>query len=159
MSTTGDLQHTATSSITFLTGPLAGQTFQITKAVTTIGRDEINDIVVVGDEQVSPQHAQLKWKAGTWNVENLSQNSVLTVDTYAVQKAAIIQDESIIALGLHTRFAFHTSQETSVFLDETPTQKAKPPQHPMNAASLALTAQPSLDLPTSHIEPTGNPYP
>lgn len=39
-------EPSALGSLRFLTGPLAGNTYPITKAITTLGRDPSNDIVI-----------------------------------------------------------------------------------------------------------------
>src|SRR5207245_2457152 len=75
-----------TGSIKFLTGPLAGKTFQINKPITTIGRDATNDIVVKGDQKVSRSHARLIWHNGTWSIEKLALQNIVTVNQQQVQQ-------------------------------------------------------------------------
>ncbi len=91
--------------IKFLTGPLAGRTFVISKPITTIGRDPTNDIVVENDQRVSRYHARLLWQSGQWSIENLSQKVALTVDQRRTQQA-IIGDNTVIGLGGDTSFVF-----------------------------------------------------
>ena len=91
--------------IKFLTGPLAGRTFVISKPITTIGRDPTNDIVVENDQRVSRHHARLLWQSGKWSIENLSQTVALTVDQSRTQQA-IIGDNMVIGLGGDTSFVF-----------------------------------------------------
>jgi len=145
-----------TVSITFLSGPLAGQTFQVTKPITTIGRDAENDIVVKGDPGVSRQHACLRWGNESWSIENLSQQNTLSVDQRPVRKAAI-QDQSIIGLGKDTTFLFRTQIAPPALEEEIsarPTVYAQqPPAHsssnsereagstPSAPASISATAQ------------------
>lgn len=99
------------ASIKFLSGPLAGRTFVISKLITTIGRDPINDIVVEHDQKVSRHHARLLWQSGTWSIENLSQRAALTVDQRETQQA-LIGDNTIIGLGADTSFVFLAQAET-----------------------------------------------
>ena len=96
------------TSIKFLRGPLEGQTFSISKPVTTIGRELTNDIVVKNDAKVSRLHARLLWKDGEWSIEKLSQSSFLTVNQQKVQQA-LISNNTIIGLGEDTSFVFLTS--------------------------------------------------
>src|SRR5215813_9771952 len=63
--------------IKFLTGPLTGRCFLISKATTTVGRDPTNDIVVEQDQRVSRYHARLLWSNGEWSIENVSQKAQL----------------------------------------------------------------------------------
>ncbi|HKF37019.1 MAG TPA: FHA domain-containing protein, partial [Ktedonobacteraceae bacterium] len=97
--------------IKFLTGPLAGRTFVISKPITTIGRDPSNDIAVVNDQRVSRYHARLLWQSGNWSIENLSQRAALTVDQRRAQQA-IIGDNTVIGLGVDTCFVFFLQRET-----------------------------------------------
>jgi ABC-type multidrug transport system ATPase subunit/pSer/pThr/pTyr-binding forkhead associated (FHA) protein len=116
-------ENTAGSvSITFLSGPLQGQTFSIQKPITTIGRDVANDIVVGNDPRVSRHHARLVWKNGTWSIEKVSQSSFLTVNQRNVQQAPI-SDKSIIELGADTSFVFHVATgEQPIPTPASPTQ-------------------------------------
>ncbi len=90
-------------SITFLTGPLAGRTFPITRSTVLIGRDTANDLVIKGDLKVSRHHARLVWQDGFWRIEKLSQTTLLTVNQQSVQQA-IVQDGAVIGLGEDTSF-------------------------------------------------------
>ncbi len=91
-------------SIKFVAGRLAGKTFQIQNAVTQIGRDASNDIVVA-DPKVSRHHARLVWQNGSWSIENLSQKSTVLVNQNNVQQA-VLQHNSTIVLGDDTAFLF-----------------------------------------------------
>src|SRR5438105_7979273 len=91
-------------SIKFVNGPLMGKTFQIQKAVTQIGRDASNDIVVF-DPKVSRHHARLVWQDGSWSIEKLSQNSTVLINQNNVQQA-VLQHNSTIVLGDDTSFLF-----------------------------------------------------
>ncbi|TMC59324.1 MAG: FHA domain-containing protein, partial [Chloroflexota bacterium] len=64
-------QPPESGAIKFLTGSLAGKTYQITKPITTIGRESTNDIVVKGDQRVSRSHARIIWQNGSWSIEKL----------------------------------------------------------------------------------------
>ena len=119
-------------SIKFLTGPLAGRTFQINKAVTTIGREANNDIVVKGDQKVSRNHARILWSNGSWSIEKLSQQNIITVNQQQVQQAAI-SDGNMIGLGEDTTFLFQIKADNS-YQSASPMppyqQSGVPPQYP-----------------------------
>ena len=91
-------------SIRFLTGPLAGSTFQIIKPIITFGREPDNDIVI-SDPTVSRQHARLVNNAGQWSIEKLAAQNVVTVNQHNVQQA-VIADRDTIGLGTGTTFLF-----------------------------------------------------
>lgn len=99
------------SSIRFLTGPLAGSTFQISKPVTTIGREPTNDITI-SDPSVSRQHARLLNNGGQWSIEKLAPQNVVTVNQRDVQQATI-SDRDTVSLGSGTTFIFLTSASQS----------------------------------------------
>ncbi len=122
----GSNQGPGSGSIKFLTGPLAGRTFQISKAVTTIGRDATNDIVITDDRKVSRNHARLIWNNGTWSIEKLAPQNVVTVNRQSVQQASIY-DNSIIGLGEDTSFVFLVQSEVAAQV-RPPAPPPPPPQ-------------------------------
>lgn len=92
-------------SIRFLTGPLAGSIFQISKPVIAIGREPTNDIVI-SDPSVSRQHARMVLNnGGGWSIEKLAMQNIVTVNQRDVQQAAI-SDRDTIGLGTGTTFLF-----------------------------------------------------
>ena len=92
------------ASIRFLTGPLAGSTFQINKPIITFGRDPGND-VIISDPTVSRKHAHLVNNAGQWSIEKLAEQNVVTVNQQNVQ-VAVISNRDTIGLGTGTTFLF-----------------------------------------------------
>src|SRR6266566_4441391 len=102
MNVTNKPQESA--SIRFLTGPLAGNIFQVNKPIITFGRDPGND-VVISDPTVSRKHAQLVNNAGQWSIEKLAEQNVVTVNQQNV-RAAVISDRDTIGLGTGTTFLF-----------------------------------------------------
>jgi ABC-type multidrug transport system ATPase subunit/pSer/pThr/pTyr-binding forkhead associated (FHA) protein len=130
-------QTTPAGSITFLTGPLAGQAFQLNGPMITIGRETYNDIVVRGDLHVSRRHVRLVWEAGTWRIENLSEQNPLFVDNQPV-KQALLHDKSLVIVGQDTTFIFH-AQPAQAALNEMPAQGASPsaPAQPQPAPPVA----------------------
>ncbi len=91
------------SALRFLTGPMAGKTIRLQKPVTTIGRDTNNDIVVL-DPKVSRRHAVIRWQAGSWLIENVSQNTML-INQQPRQQGAL-QHNITVMLGEETSFTF-----------------------------------------------------
>jgi ABC-type multidrug transport system ATPase subunit/pSer/pThr/pTyr-binding forkhead associated (FHA) protein len=88
--------------IKFLTGPMAGETFPITKPMTTLGREPGNDIVI-SDPAVSRHHAQILWSGGTWSIRKLTPQNTLTVNRRDVQQSPL-SDRDTIGLGSGTTF-------------------------------------------------------
>src|SRR2546421_9002736 len=91
------------ASIKFLTGSLAGTTYQITKPKITLGREPANDIVL-SDTSVSRHHAQITLNNGTWTITKLARQNTIIVNHRNVEQSAI-NDRDTIGLG-GTSFLF-----------------------------------------------------
>ena len=91
------------ASIKFLTGSLAGNTYQITKPKITLGREPANDIVL-SDTSVSRHHAQITLNNGTWTITKIARQNTLIVNHRNVEQSAI-NDRDTIGLG-GTSFLF-----------------------------------------------------
>ncbi len=97
------------ASIKFLTGSLAGNTYQITRPTITLGREPANDIVLP-DPSVSRHHAQITLNNGTWTITKLAQQNTVIVNHRDVQQSTI-NNRDTIALG-SISFLFQTSVGT-----------------------------------------------
>ncbi len=139
-------QTTPAGSITFLTGPLAGQAFQLQGPKIAIGREPSNDIVVKGDLHVSRRHALLVWESGTWRIENLSEQNPIFVDNQPI-KYATLHDKSLVIVGQDTTFIFHAQVASLVPFSEMRTEESPlsvptPPQAPHPVAQQPASAAP-----------------
>lgn len=106
-------QQQSRASLTFQKGPLTGKVFQLTKPITTIGRDNRNDIVI-RDQKVSRQHAQIVQHQGTWRIEKLSQISPVIIDQQSVVQATL-QHNSTVDLGDDSSFLFQLHSDSNQF--------------------------------------------
>jgi ABC-type multidrug transport system ATPase subunit/pSer/pThr/pTyr-binding forkhead associated (FHA) protein len=157
-----ETQPSARASITFLTGPQAGKTFDITRAVTTIGRESDNDLVLKGDLKVSRHHARLQWRAGAWMIENLSRNALLTVNQQRVQQASI-QDGAVIGLGDETAFRFvvqasvadltEEALETQPIRPQSAAPSASQPAREPAGAPISAPKEPVVQAPEANLSP------
>ena len=161
----------ALGSIQFVSGPLAGQTFQITKPITTIGRRETNDIVVESDPKVSRTHARLIWNNGNWMVEKLSAENVMTVNGQPAQQAAI-SDKTRIGLGTDTSFVFYaragmpapavTPAPPGAYPPFSgpvaPPRQPQPPQQPFPRAPIQPMQQQPQSFSHTPIQPLAPPF-
>jgi ABC transport system ATP-binding/permease protein len=125
-------------SISFLSGPLAGKTYSITRPVTTIGRGTNNDIVIENDLKVSRNHARLVYNNGMWTIEKVAPQNIVTVNQQKVEQA-VIQDNMMIGLGDNTTFRFQVRVETP--------QRVGPVSSPGNPPSQPFPPQPSQPMP------------
>jgi ABC-type multidrug transport system ATPase subunit/pSer/pThr/pTyr-binding forkhead associated (FHA) protein len=177
------------ASIKFLTGSLAGSTYQITKPKITLGREPANDIVL-SDTSVSRHHAQITLNNGTWTITKLARQNTVIVNHRNVQQSAI-NDRDTIGLG-GTSFLFqinvgaphvpHAPQANPPKVAPTPAsftpqqsfQDAPPPPLASFVAQQPVPAQrqnkpapfdtePVHDVPslevTSNTHPEKTPYP
>ncbi|MGH2479966.1 MAG: FHA domain-containing protein, partial [Ktedonobacteraceae bacterium] len=92
-------------SLKFLTGPLAGSTLPIGKPVTTIGRDETSNDIVISDPGVSRHHARIVQNGVQWHIEKLAPQNTVTVNGRDAQQAPLT-DRDTIGLGAGTTFLF-----------------------------------------------------
>ncbi len=123
-------------AIRFLTGPLAEKTIVLAKPITTIGRDDQNDIVVL-DPHVSRQHACIRWQGNAWTVENLSQTNYITIDQQQMPQG-ILRPNSVVGLGKHVSFVFLVQQPIVETQQQPPLQQASRP-----TPALAMAGAPS----------------
>src|SRR5215471_20359743 len=112
-------------SILFLSGPLAGSTFQINKTTITIGREPSNDIVI-SDPTVSRQHARLVYNGSQWSVEKLNPQNTLAVNRREVQQM-VINDRDTISIGPGTSFLFISGAGTKRPVPPPPVQSPQVP--------------------------------
>src|SRR5579875_3531508 len=96
--------------IRFLTGPLAGEAFPISKPITTLGREPTNDIVI-SDPAVSRHHAQLLWSNGAWSIRKLASQNTLTVNRHDVQQSPLGERDTI-GLGTGTTFLLELNKRS-----------------------------------------------
>ncbi len=135
-----------TASITFLSGPLEGQTIPISKAEMTLGRDAGNDIVVKDDGKVSRHHLRIYWREGGWQIENLSRTNSLRIDGQVVQQAAL-QHQATIRIGEDTSFRFDFQLASPSDAEETitlamPAAPTAPPESDSAEETITLPAPP-----------------
>ncbi|MDQ2887296.1 MAG: FHA domain-containing protein, partial [Chloroflexota bacterium] len=95
-------------SIQFLSGPLTDKVIAISKAVTTLGRDAENDIVVL-DPRVSRRHACIRLQGASWTIENLAPNNFIAINQQRMQQGAL-QNSNVVSLGESTSFVFLLQQ-------------------------------------------------
>ena len=94
----------ALGSLRFLTGPSNGNTYPITKTITSIGRDPANDIVV-SDPSVSRHHAQIIWDNGSWLIKKSTTQNTLTVNQHELPESPL-NNRDTVGLGPGTTFLF-----------------------------------------------------
>ncbi len=102
-------------SLKFLTGPLAGSTLPISKPVTTFGRDETSNDIVISDPAVSRHHARIVQTGAQWAIEKLAPQNTVSVNSRDVQKS-VISDRDTIGLGTGTTFLFQVAPQAAPYI-------------------------------------------
>ena len=80
------------------TGPNPGTVFDLTKEVTMIGRDVTNE-VVVGDAEVSRQHARLTRTPGGYVLEDLGSTNGTFVNGERLMAPRVLNPGDLVAFG------------------------------------------------------------
>ena len=104
---------TSLAALEVVRGPLSGTRLPLTRAVTSIGRAEENDIVIA-DDSVSSSHATILLKAGSWYVVDLRSANGTFVDGYRVAGERMLSAGSLLTVGQVKMIfwpASHLSQE------------------------------------------------
>ena len=75
--------------LTALTGRAEGRTYFLDKPVTTMGRHELCDISIFEDPSVAPKQAEIRKKAGGYEVVDVAGNGQLAVNLKQVSSAPL----------------------------------------------------------------------
>ena len=140
-------------SLRFLTGPLAGNIYPITKAITTLGRDPSNDIII-SDPSVSRHHAQITLENGSWSVNKLVAQNTLTVNQRDLPQSPL-RDRDTIGLGPGTTFLFLTNANafSQQNIPQTKLSPSIPENHPQIAQNANLSQIPaSVQYPSYSVQ-------
>ena len=104
-------------ALRFLTGPLAGKTYQITKDTINIGRDPASDIAI-SDPSVSRHHAQILLTGDAWIIKKLASQNSLTLNKREIQQSPLL-DNDTVGLGPGTTFLFEVAVKPAAATLET----------------------------------------
>jgi len=157
-------------TIIFLTGPLAGSTQQINKAMVTIGREPNNDIVIP-DPSVSRHHAQITINKGIWSIAKLTPQNTIKINQQDVPQG-VLQDRDTVGLGSTTTFRVQLQNRNQQSLPPVaavapppapqgprrgnPPSQDQPPPPPPKGAPPVLDYMPTVEVrPGEFPGPTG----
>ena len=142
-------------SLKFLTGPLAGSTLPISKPITTIGRDETSNDIVISDPAVSRHHARIVQNGTQWIIEKLAPQNTVTLNSRDVQQAPV-SDRDTIGLGTGTTFIFQVAatQPVQPTPYPAPQQPSYAPPAGASSPSWAAAQPPAYNMPPSTPSPS-----
>jgi pSer/pThr/pTyr-binding forkhead associated (FHA) protein len=130
------------------TGPNPGTVTELTKEVNLIGRDVTND-VVIGDAEVSRQHARITRTPGGYVLEDLGSTNGTFVNGERLTTPRVLNPNDLIALGETVTLTFDAVAPEAAATVATPAaespatvreaQKPPPaqPQGPLQPAAAA----------------------
>lgn len=98
----------ADSRLIVRTGPNPGMVFDLTKEITTLGRDVATDIVV-GDPEVSRQHARLTRTPGGYVLEDLGSTNGVFVNGERLDSPRVLNTGDLIGLSEKVTLTFEMS--------------------------------------------------
>ena len=156
-------EPSARGSLKFLTGPLAGNTYPISKAITTLGRDKSNDMVI-SDPAVSRHHAQIICENGSWSIKKLVAQNTLTVNQHDLP-ASPLHDRDTIGLGSGTTFLFLMDnpafqQPSAPPVSIAPSTPGRDTQSPQTAnPAYAIQSMQNISQPAGDTQPVILPSP
>ncbi|GER87575.1 ABC transporter ATP-binding protein [Dictyobacter vulcani] len=151
---------TVLGSLQFLTGPLAGKTFPITKPITNMGREPGNDIVI-SDPSVSRHHAQIMWNGNVWSIKKAAPQNTILLNQREINQSPL-NDRDTISLGQGTTFLLliadsarptPNSTERGANVPPATPQVQAPPAYPPMQAPMGNQQQP----PNYAAAPLSNP--
>jgi len=124
------------SSFRFIirTGPNPGTVFDLTKDVTFIGRDVGNDIVI-GDAEISRQHARISKTPGGYVIEDLGSTNGTYIAGQRLSTPHVLSPGDLIAFGESVSLTFDA-------VDPGAAATIARPAEPMAAAPPAPSPQP-----------------
>ena len=105
-------------------GPNPGMTFDLTKEVTLIGRDVTNDIVI-GDAEVSRQHARITRTPGGYVVEDMGSTNGTFVNGERLTAPRVLRDSDLVGLSEKVTLSFEAVVPGT---DETVVSQAEEPE-------------------------------
>ncbi len=115
------------------TGPAPGTVFDLTKDVTMIGRDVTNE-VVLGDAEVSRQHARLTRTPGGFVLEDLGSTNGTFVNGERLVAPRVLNPGDLVAFGENVTLTFDAVAPEAASTVASAAAKAEPAPLPAKAA-------------------------
>ncbi|GCE10414.1 FHA domain-containing protein [Tengunoibacter tsumagoiensis] len=145
-------------TVRLITGPGAGNSYKITRPITTIGREPGNDIII-SDPSVSRQHAQIIYNAGNWSIKKLSAQNILTINQREVQQSPL-SDRDTVGIGPGSSFLFYIEPGGAQQGVPSTERSAGPPQGRPADAHVVATPQAAPGMGTPNpLGPVNYPVP
>lgn len=127
------------SSFRFIvrTGPNPGMVFELSEEVVMMGRDVTNDIVI-GDAEMSRQHARLTRTPGGYVIEDLGSTNGTFVNGERLMAPRVLNPGDLVGMGETVTMTFDAVSP------ESAATVARPPAEPAKAAPPVQQAAPPV---------------
>ncbi len=106
------------------TGPNPGMVFDLTKEITTLGRDVANDIVI-GDPEVSRQHSRITRTPGGYVLEDMGSTNGTFVNSERLATPRVLREGDLIGLSEKVTLTF---EALTPGVEETVVSEAAEPE-------------------------------
>jgi len=83
-------------------GPHAGEVFELTEDVTTIGRSSDNILPLSNDKEISRKHSKIIYESGTFIIEDQNSLNGTFVNDQRVESPRYLEDGDVILVGVST---------------------------------------------------------
>ncbi|MBN2582332.1 MAG: FHA domain-containing protein [Planctomycetes bacterium] len=103
-------------------GPDKGQTHELTRMITLVGRDASCD-VAFAEEAISREHGQFEQHLNEWVYTNLSDNG--TWINHKKVERLVLKDGDTIEIGAETRMKFRLSEPEQVEVTAAPRRRVR----------------------------------
>ena len=137
------------------TGPNPGMVFDLTKEISTLGRDVANDIVI-GDPEASRQHSRITRTPGGYVVEDMGSTNGTFVNGERLVAPRVLRDGDLVGLSEKVTLSFEAvipgTDETVVTPAEEPERYPPTVREPM-PMPVASTPSPSPVMSTPSPRP------
>jgi len=114
-----------TSRLIVRTGPNPGMVFDLTKEITTLGRDVANDIVL-GDPEVSRQHARLTRTPGGYVLEDLGSTNGSFVNGERLSSPRVLNPGDLLGMSEKVTLTFEMAIPEAAETVMSPAARAEP---------------------------------
>ena len=138
--------------LVFQSGPNAGQTIPLAGTATSIGRGVEND-VVVDDEGVSRQHAEITFVGGEYQIADVGSAGGTMLDGAAAETAVALESGATVRLG-ETDLLFMQGQPGAATETPSPAAATEPPSAPASEPPPAIDAAATMVAPAPEPEET-----
>lgn len=119
------------------TGPNPGMVFELNKDVLLIGRDVTNDIVI-GDAEISRQHARLTRTPGGHVLEDLGSTNGTFVSGERLMAPRVLNPGDLVGMGENVTMTFDaTAPEAAATVASPAEEPVAPPPSPAPQAAPA----------------------